>query len=98
MATARAMRAAASALLTAVPEEARDRLALPFEHGQRRWIQYAPMPRPGVALCDLGVAGRKIAHRLLAAGLSPAAYAQAMGVMALEEVLDRAENWRSGRR
>jgi hypothetical protein len=92
------MRAAASALLAAIPDEAREKVALPFEHGQRRWIEYTPMPRPGATLCELGPEGRKSMHRLLAAALSPAAYAQTMAVMALEEVLDRAENWRNGRR
>ena len=92
------MRAAASALLSAVPAQAREKVALPFVDGQRRWIEYAPVPRPGATLCELGPSGRKLAHRLLSAALSPAAYAQAMAVMALEEVLDRAENWRKGRR
>lgn len=92
------MRTAASALLSALPADVRGKVHLPFEDSQRRWIQYTPMPRPGAALCDLGAAGRKSAHRLLASALSPAAYAQAMAVMALEEVLDRAENWRNGRR
>lgn len=92
------MRTAASALLTAVPDEVRQRLHLPFQDGRRRWIEYVPMSRPGASLCDLGNDGRKLAHRLLATALSPAAYAQAMAVMALEEVLDRAENWRRGRR
>jgi hypothetical protein len=92
------MRAAAAALLAGIPVEAREKVHLPFDHGQRRWIEYTPIPRPGATLCELGPDGRKIMHRLLAAALSPAAYAQAMAVMALEEVLDRAENWRNGRR
>lgn len=92
------MRAAASALLDAVAPEARRKVALPFGDAQRRWIEYTPAPRPGATLCELGTDGRKWAHRLLATALSPAAYAQAMAVMALEEVLDRAENWRNGRR
>jgi hypothetical protein len=40
---------------------------------------------------------RKAAHRLLATGLSDHAYAQAMSIIALEEVLDRQEQWRRGR-
>ena len=40
---------------------------------------------------------RKAAHRLLATGLSDHAYAQAMNIIALEEVLDRREGWRRGR-
>lgn len=92
------MRTAASALLDAVPEEARQKIALPFSDAKRRWITYTPTPRPGATLDQLGVDGRKWAHRLLATALSPAAFAQAAAVMALEEVLDRAENWRNGRR
>ena len=51
----------------------------------------------GVPLADLDRAARKAAHRLLATGLSPHAYAQAMTIMALEEVLDRPEGWQRGR-
>jgi hypothetical protein len=76
-----------------------DRLA---RHGfddreARRWLEYRPRPRPGVCVADLGKAGRKAAHRLLATGLPPAAYAQAIAVMSLEEVLDRREGWARGR-
>jgi len=45
----------------------------------------------------MSVAARKAAHRLLATGLSEHAYAQAMSIIALEEVLDRRERWRRGR-
>ncbi|SCF23316.1 DUF3500 domain-containing protein [Micromonospora mirobrigensis] len=92
------MRAAAVALLTALDEPARRRATYPFDDdGARRWLEYRPRPRPGTCLADLDVAGRKAAHRLLATALSPGAYAQAMAVVALEEVLDRAEGWRRGR-
>ena len=63
----------------------------------RRWIEYRPEPRPGVSLADLDPAGRKAAHQLLACALSTHAFAQAAGIMALEEVLDRAEGGRRGR-
>jgi hypothetical protein len=63
----------------------------------RRWIEYRPERRPGLALADMAPADRKAAYRLLATALSPAAFAQAMAVMALEEVLDRRENGRMDR-
>jgi hypothetical protein len=63
----------------------------------RRWIEYRPRPRPGISLGDLSGPARKAAHRLLATALSPHAYAQAMTIVALEEVLDRAEGWARGR-
>jgi len=42
-------------------------------------------------------AARKAAFRLLATGLSEHAYAQALTIIALEEVLARREGWRRGR-
>jgi hypothetical protein len=89
------MRAAARALL-ATPDGAA--AAAPFaDDAARRWIEYRPRPRPGVSLADLGRTAHKAAHRLLATALSPPAFAQAMTVLALEEVLDRREQWARGR-
>ncbi|WP_089014821.1 DUF3500 domain-containing protein [Micromonospora inositola] len=92
------MRTAAGALLAALDESGRRRAGHAFDdEPARRWLEYRPRPRPGVPLADLDVAARKAAHRLLATALSPPAYAQAMAIIALEEVLDRAEGWRRGR-
>jgi hypothetical protein len=62
-----------------------------------RWLEYRPRSRPGVCLADLDRDTRKAAHRLLATGLRPHAYAEAMAIVALEEVLDRQEGWARGR-
>jgi hypothetical protein len=92
------MRAAASALLDALDDEQRPKAVRPWPDDEYRlWIEYRPRPRPGVCLADLAGPARKAAHRLLATGLSLPAYAQAMVVMALEEVLDQQEGWRRGR-
>jgi hypothetical protein len=92
------MRAAASALLRALDDQGRAAVAHPWpDDANRRWIEYRPRPRPGGSLADFGGAARKAAHRLLATGLSLPAYAQAMVVLALEEVLDRQERWARGR-
>ncbi|MFF5180415.1 DUF3500 domain-containing protein [Micromonospora sp. NPDC000316] len=92
------MRAAGTALLAALAPPARAAASYAFDdEDARRWLEYRPRPRPGVSLADLDTAGRKAAHRLLATALSPSAYAQAMTIIALEEVLDRAEGWRRGR-
>ncbi|WSN14843.1 DUF3500 domain-containing protein [Micromonospora sp. NBC_01699] len=92
------MRTAATALLNALAGPERELAAHPFDaDAQRRWIEYRPRPRPGVCVADLDRTARKAAHRLLATALSPHAYAQAMGIIALEEVLDRQEGWRRGR-
>jgi hypothetical protein len=92
------MRTAATALLAALPGPEHELAARPFDDGvARRWIEYRPRPRPGACVADLDRTARKAAHRLLATALSPHAYAQAMTIIALEEVLDRQEGWRRGR-
>ncbi|HEX5594951.1 MAG TPA: DUF3500 domain-containing protein [Micromonosporaceae bacterium] len=92
------MRAAAADLLGALDSAQQERAAHPFtDEAARRRIEYRPRPRPGACLADFDRSARKAAHRLLATGLSPHAYAQAMAIIALEEVLDREEGWRRGR-
>jgi len=92
------MRARAAELLRSLDDGQRARAAYPFaDEPARRWIEYRPRERPGACLDDLDRTARKAAHRLLAAALSPYAYAQAMAVVALEEVLDRIEGWERGR-
>ncbi|MFI7540643.1 DUF3500 domain-containing protein [Actinoplanes sp. NPDC049599] len=95
MTLAHEMREAAATLL-ATAEGARATAAF-ADDDARRWIEYRPRPRPGLSLTELGTAARKAAHRLLATALSPPAYAQAMTVLALEEILDRREGWARGR-
>jgi hypothetical protein len=90
--TAEAMRTEAAALVGVAPG-----VLMPFGDGRRRWLEYRPRPRPGVSLGELDPEGRKLAHRLLATGLRPHAFAQATVVLALEEVLDRKEGYGRGR-
>jgi hypothetical protein len=92
------MRSVALALLAALDDEQRALAARPFEDdAARRWLEYRPRHRPGASIADMRETPRKAAHRLLATGLSDHAYAQAMNIIALEEVLDRREQWRRGR-
>src|ERR1700761_5586941 len=92
------MRAAARSLLASLDGEQRELAARPFaDDAARRWLEYRPRSRPGACIAELNGTARKAAHRLLATGLSEHAYAQAMGIVALEEVLDREEQWRRGR-
>lgn len=92
------MATAAAAVLSALSDEqmALGHLGYPVDSA-RRSLEYRPRPRPGISLADLTPKARKAAHRLLATGLSSHAFAQAMAVLALEEVLDRAEGWARGR-
>jgi hypothetical protein len=92
------MRQAAQVLLAALDDKQRAEAALPFgDDGARRWLEYRPRSRPGACLALASPAARKAAHRLLATALGEHGYAQAAVIMALEEVLDRRENWRRGR-
>ena len=58
-------------------------------------LEYRPRRRPGASIAGISETPRKAAHRLLATGLSEHAYAQAMAIIALEEVLDRREHGRA---
>ncbi len=92
------MRAAAAALVELLDDEQRELAALPFsDEAARRWLEYQPLPRPGACLAVLSPAARKASHRLLATGLSEHCFAQAMVIIALEEVLDRQERGELGR-
>jgi hypothetical protein len=92
------MRSAALALLAALDEQQWALAAQPFEDdAARRWLEYRPRRRPGASIARMSETPRKAAHRLLATGLSEHAYAQAMNIIALEEVLDRREHWRRAR-
>jgi hypothetical protein len=92
------MRSAATALLDALDREHRALAARAFtDDAARRWLEYRPNPRPGACIAELSGTGRKAAYRLLSTALSDHAFAQAMGIIALEEVLDRREQGRNGR-
>jgi hypothetical protein len=92
------MRSAAAELLTALDDQQHVLAARSFaDDAARRWLEYRPRSRPGACIAELSVAARKAAHRLLATGLGDHAYAQAMAIIALEEVLDRREGWQQGR-
>jgi Protein of unknown function (DUF3500) len=92
------MRSAATVLLQTLQGRPLELAAQPFaDDAARRWIEYRPEPRPGACVADMSRDARKAAHRLLSTGLSEHAYAQAMVIIALEEVLDRQEGWQRHR-
>ncbi len=92
------MRTAAADLLNTLDDEQRALAARPLDDdAARRWLEYRPEPRPGASLDRLTGPGRKAASRLLATGLSEHAYAQAMAIISLEEVLDQREGGARGR-
>jgi Protein of unknown function (DUF3500) len=88
----------AAELLGTLSDGHRAAAAYPFaDDAARRWLEYRPEPRPGLCLAETTPAARKAAHRLLGSGLSEHAFAQAMAITSLEEVLDRRELGARGR-
>ena len=71
---------------------------MPFDDDVRRQWAYWPAPRPGVALGDMERVPVKAAHCLLATLLPVPAFARAVAIMGLEEVLDRLDGYQDDRR
>ena len=71
---------------------------LSFDEEERRTWAYWPTGRRGIPLWDLDRRQTKVAHRLLATLLTVPAYARAVTIMGLDEVLDRLEGHDSDRR
>lgn len=88
----------ASQLLDGVSDEQRGALNYSFSATElrHRWT-YVPRIRAGLTFADLDRRCRKTVHKLLAAVLSPHAYAQVATIMALEDVLDHHERHRLDR-
>ncbi len=89
---------AAQAFLDLLDRDQAGAAVLPFDDAGRRAWAYTPMQRPGVSLAGLDRRQTKAAHRLLAALLPLPAYARAVTIMGLDEVLDRIEGYRGDRR
>jgi hypothetical protein len=84
----RAMTAATERLLAALSPDDEADARLPFGGPARAEWSYLPGSRRGAELAQLSPAGRKAAYRLLATALSRPAFAQAVTIMAFEELLD----------
>src|SRR5262245_54817959 len=83
-----AMRTVAGEFLAALDPDRREEAAYPADDPARTKWAYQPRPRPGTSLLGLGERARKAAHRLLGTAVSRPVLAQAVTIMALEEVLD----------
>jgi hypothetical protein len=76
-------------------ERAKASYPFPADEERTRW-HYTPTERGGLPLAEMGPVSQRLAHRLLASGLSEGGYATAATVMGLENVLDAREGWRRG--
>ncbi len=91
------MAAAATAFLAALPPEARQQAAIPFDTDERfRW-HYIPVdqfPRKGLSIKRMTEEQRALAHALLRTGLSQRGYMTVTAVMDLEKILKVLEQGR----
>jgi hypothetical protein len=89
------MAAAAAGWLASLGPEQRAKARYPFPADDERttWY-YTPTERGGLPLAEMGPVSQRLAHRLVASGLSEGGYNTAATVMGLENVLDAKEGWR----
>jgi Protein of unknown function (DUF3500) len=85
------MRASVERLLAALPQESREQAMRPFDDRDRTDWHYTPRSRNGLALKDMGKAGRDATHALLRTPLSTAGYRKAVNIIELEIVLREIE-------
>jgi hypothetical protein len=92
-----AMAGAAADWLASLGPEQRAKACYPFpaQEERTRWY-YTPTERGGLPLAEMGPTQQRLAHRLVASGLSEGGYATAATIMGLENVLDAREGWRRG--
>ncbi len=64
----------------------------PSDDERRLWF-YTPTDHGGITLHDLRPAQQRLAHQLLASGLSHAGYVTAATIMGLDNILDHLEGW-----
>ena len=92
-----AMAAAAAGWLASLDptQRAKATFGFPDDAERTRWY-YTPTERGGLPLAEMGPTQQRLAHRLVASGLSEGGYATAATIMGLENVLDAKEGWRRG--
>jgi hypothetical protein len=89
------MASAASDFVAALPPEQQKRAHLPLDGAEMgRWF-YTPTQRAGLPLAEMDAVQQRLAHRLLATGLSTAGYNTAATIMGLENILDAGEGFRA---
>jgi hypothetical protein len=86
---------AADNFLASLAPDQRDKALLSFDDSETRTFwDYPPVPRKGLALGDMDFSQRRLAHQLVAAGLSRSGYVTAATIIGLETTLDAIEGWK----
>jgi len=84
---ASAMSAAADKLLSSLTAEQKAKAAFDFKDNERENWHYIPKERKGLTIKEMTPPQRKLAHALLASGLSHQGYTKATNIMNLETIL-----------
>jgi hypothetical protein len=84
---------AASNFVVSLSSDQRAKAAFDFAEEERARWYYTPTERGGLPLAEMDRRQQRLAHRLIAAGLSPAGYVTASTIMGLETTLDALEEW-----
>lgn len=80
----------------ALATDQRAKALFPFEDDDTRTFwDYVPLARKGLALGEMERGQRRLAHQLVATGLSGSGYATTTTIMGLEAMLDAREGWSS---
>src|SRR5438876_5528398 len=85
------METAAKNILNSMTPEQRAKATYKFDDDQRFDSHFIPKPRKGLPLREMTSYQSKLAHGLLAAGLSQRGYIKAVTIMSLEDVLKTME-------
>jgi hypothetical protein len=94
--TALRMAEAARNFLDSLTLEERARVIFPAESAERKSWHYVPKQRNGIPWKEMNGTQRKLAHALVAGGLSRRGYTKVMSIMALESILREIEGEGSG--
>jgi hypothetical protein len=86
--------AAANFLAALTPDQRRKGLFDFAEQEKRQSWFYTPIARDGLPLADMEREQQRLAHQLVATGLSRAGYVAASTIIGLETTLDAVEGWR----
>ena len=94
MALVERMGEAATRFLASLSTDQRASATLDFDDRDERtrWF-YTPVRRQGLPLAEMDRPQQRLAHQLLASGLSRSAYVTASTIMGLENTLDALEGW-----
>ncbi|MBI3869087.1 MAG: DUF3500 domain-containing protein [Verrucomicrobia bacterium] len=87
--------AAVNLLATLTPEQ-RAKVSFDFGSDERLNWHFVPRPRKGLPFKEMTAAQQRLAHALLASGLSQRGYAKALTIMSLEQILREIEAGKTG--